>query len=269
MPTKQNNYLYPEILKEKLRNSSIGHAFLNWLSGFLISEIYELEFIHPVFTHSCKDYEKVLNFSSYYKKIENIKYNKIVKLPNFDFGPKNINKSLNDLKYIINENKNTNTLFKTSGSNQFPETLLNYCKNLPEKISKPYWDVKHSVMLDISNKTSIHIRRGDISRIKNNDRWVDNDFYLNIIKKFDFKNVIIFSEGEEKDFFDFREIGCELFLNGDDVFVFNNLCHSKNLITGASSFSCLAALINKNKIFYKKCSNMFCFDNFGERYEKI
>ncbi len=104
---------------------------------------------------------------------------------------------------------------------------------------------------------SIHIRRNDVN--KNHFRYKDLGYFLNIIdslkKKYkDKKKIHILTQitEENKNEFDilknFEEV--TLHTNNDVFFDLYHLIYSDVLVTGGSGFSSVAALYNKNTVYY-------------------
>ena len=105
---------------------------------------------------------------------------------------------------------------------------------------------------------AIHIRRGDVSKEKNINRYIDNNYYKEKIKKLKSKyptfTITVFSEGNYKDFDDLGlEESC-FRLNIDIFETFHSLVCSKILIQSYSSFSYCAGIINQNTVYH--------YDNF-------
>lgn len=108
---------------------------------------------------------------------------------------------------------------------------------------------------------AIHIRRGDVGEKENRKRYTPNSVYQLVIKKLKEKypdyTITIFSEGTYEDF---KDLGLEercLRLNEDVLETFHSLVSSKVLITGLSSFSYCAGLLNSNTIYH--------FDSFWHK----
>lgn len=103
---------------------------------------------------------------------------------------------------------------------------------------------------------AIHIRRGDVSINENNDRYTSNDTYKNIIQylKMTHPNyeISIFSEGNVDDFKDLGVEPSQLKLNGDIRYTFHSLVTAKILVIAKSSFSYVAAILNKNQVLYNE-----------------
>lgn len=102
---------------------------------------------------------------------------------------------------------------------------------------------------------AVHIRRGDVSNVKNSDRYLPTSYFKTIIDKllvqFSGANVCIFTEitPENRDEFNiFTNI--KIISGGDVLITFEHLSKADILITSKSSFSYVAALYNENTVLY-------------------
>lgn len=106
---------------------------------------------------------------------------------------------------------------------------------------------------------AVHVRRGDVSRSRNSARYTPN---ANILRSIGLLREIcnelgititlqLHSEGKPDDFLDFAKAGCELFLDTDAVWTMQQLVEADILVMGKSSFSYLAALINRGVKLYE------------------
>lgn len=127
-----------------------------------------------------------------------------------------------------------------------------YTDKILEYIRKCYYStLKPNIgFIDIA----IHIRRGDVSKKDNNNRYIDNNYYIEIIKKLKIKyptyTITIFSEGKYEEF---NNLGLEencFRLNTDIFETFHSLVCAKILIQSFSSFSYCAGLINQNTVYH-------------------
>lgn len=106
----------------------------------------------------------------------------------------------------------------------------------------------------------IHIRRGDVSNIKNSNRFLPNDYYLNIlkqIKKITDHNlkIDIFSEKnscESFDIFTKNFSNCHIHLDTNLKDCWKTLINSDILIMSKGSFSFIPAIYNQNIVIYNK-----------------
>ena len=132
-----------------------------------------------------------------------------------------------------------------SPSIYYTDKVLEYIRNCYYSTKKP--DIG---LIDIA----IHIRRGDVSKEKNMERYIDNNNYKEIIQKLKIQyptyTITIFSQGKDEDFNDLcLEKNC--FKLDTDIFeTFHSLVSSKVLILSYSSFSYSAGLINQNTVYH-------------------
>ena len=147
------------------------------------------------------------------------------------------------------------------------ESNVHYCKTpsiyynskVLEYIRNSYYSTKKPEIDPID--IAIHIRRGDVSKVKNKNRYTDNDYYIKLIEKlknrYPIFTITVFSEGEYKDF---NNLGLEesCFRLSADIFeTFHSLVCSKILIQSFSSFSYCAGIINHNVVYH--------YDNFHHK----
>jgi hypothetical protein len=145
--------------------------------------------------------------------------------------------------------------YSTTPSIYYTDKVLKYIRECYYSTEKP--DIG---LIDIA----IHIRRGDVSKTQNQERYIDNSYYQEIIKKLKIKyptyTITIFSEGE---YTDFNNLGLEencFKLNAAVFETFHSLVCSKVLIQSCSSFSYAAGIINENIVYnydfwHKKLDN--------------
>jgi hypothetical protein len=138
-----------------------------------------------------------------------------------------------------------------------------YTSHVIETVRSFYYSTPkpHIENIDIA----IHIRRGDISSI-NNDRYTSNEIYKNTIVylKTIYPNykITIFSEGNTDDFKDLGIEPSQLKLNEDVLATFHSLVTAKILVIAKSSFSFVAALLNKNQVLYNDTSYLSPFSHW-------
>jgi hypothetical protein len=110
---------------------------------------------------------------------------------------------------------------------------------------------------------AVHVRRGDVGNALNSLRFTPNDAIVRtieslrgIIEKAGAKATFeVHSQGHASDFREFSEIGCELHLDSDAIWTMEKLVASDVLIMSKSSFSYVAALINRGVKFYEPTFN--------------
>lgn len=103
---------------------------------------------------------------------------------------------------------------------------------------------------------AIHIRRGDVNIETHENRYTSNSYYNKIIKYLNYKyptnNIVIFSEGSEKNFSELNGKNLSFRLNKSIEETFHSLVSAKILVTAISSFSYSAAILNPNEIYFIK-----------------
>jgi len=110
---------------------------------------------------------------------------------------------------------------------------------------------------------AVHVRRGDVGNTRNNLRFTPNGAIVRTIEslratieKSGAKATFqVHSQGPESDFREFSAIGCELYLDSDAIWTMERLVASDVLIMSKSSFSYVAALINRGVKFYEPTFN--------------
>jgi hypothetical protein len=141
---------------------------------------------------------------------------------------------------------------------------LYYNEKVLDYIRKCYYSTEKPVISGVD--IAIHIRRGDVSKNKNNHRFVPNDVYLKIINKLKEKypeyTITIFSEGKYEDFKEYNMEESCFRLNTDIFETFHSLVSSKVLIIGWSSFSYCAGIINSNTVYNLDSFNHKKLDNW-------
>lgn len=111
---------------------------------------------------------------------------------------------------------------------------------------------KHNVL-----NIAVHIRRGDVSELRNTDRYLSTQYFKTIVDKlllqYQDANVCIFTEltSENRHQFDiFNSLNATIVSAGDILTTFEHLTKADILITSKSSFSYLSALYNQNTVLY-------------------
>jgi hypothetical protein len=203
--------------------AGFGMQYLCILSGIVYCKYKNYVYIHTpfIFIDLCLDVAKANNFIGIKQNFE-----------------------LYDNNCELIEKKGEIEVIKTP-SIYFTNDVLEYIRGCYFKAEKPVIGP-----IDIA----IHIRRGDVSKEENSERYTDNSFYVEIIKKLKVKyptyTITIFSEGKYEDF---NDLGLEencLKLNVDIFETFHSLVCSKVLIQSLSTFSYCAGIINENIVYY-------------------
>ena len=246
--------------------AGLGHQFHNWVLGMVLSKKFNCEFINTNF--NCKirngvknvNWNDILNFNRDLKNLSDIKPKKVVNLPKLDLGHNtNLNnKQLENRLSIwgdIIKNNPDNTLFKLP-FNQYIGVLSEFIHSeCSDYLKECYWskNKKYDFNNDLTNVV-VHVRRGDISKKSNTNRWIELSEYkkqINYIRK-KYKKVKfhVLSEGDVNSFNMLKSDDVNLYINHDDLKSFNMMCSSDILVTGLSSFSILTSYLTKGLVFY-------------------
>ena len=209
----------------KGRNDGFGAQYHAFLSG-----IAYCNYVNYIYLHS---------------PIEKMEHNVDINKAN-EFIGINPNSQQYVGKYDILENQyEPKVHWDETPSKYYTDKVLEYIRNCYYSTKKPHID-----LVDIA----IHIRRGDVSNEKNNNRYTDNIYYKELIKKLKTKyptyTITIFSEGKYEDF---NNLGLEencYKLNTDIFETFHSLVCAKVLIQSFSSFSYCAGIINQNTVYH-------------------
>jgi hypothetical protein len=243
--------------------SSVGHIFHNFLTGFILSKLSNYELLYEPISNDSVRFESFLNFNSLFKTPD-VSQLKQYRLPVEFCSPTTGYAELSDQQHLDYLNKildelsplNDNCLV-VIGRDRFPGKLTEHYNLVKSDLQKAYWSKTRNYPerydRDMVN-VAIHIRRGDITKQRNLDRWLENDHYVDIINNIrkNIPNVLfhVFSQGEEKDFKEFHNEKVIFHLNGSDTNALNDMCFSDILVTGQSTFSILASYLNKNITIY-------------------
>jgi hypothetical protein len=260
----------------------LGHQFHNWVLGMLIAKKYNCEFIGTNFTCRIRNggvdvgWNSFLNFNSKLKNNSNINPTKTIALPRLELGH-NINLSQDKLDATLStwgaliKNSNDNTLFNLPVDHMvgmLSEKIYDECGGY---LKDCYWSKNKKY--DFNNNSMnvvVHIRRGDISKMRNGIRWLELSDYkkqLNYIRKrYGKVKFHILSEGNHKDFNFIKNEDVNLYINKGDLESFNMMCSSDILITGLSSFSILASYLTKGLVFYNPLLNFTKWNNIETFY---
>jgi hypothetical protein len=186
---------------------------------------------------------------------------------NFGAGEERINsgnyKVINYPEYLANENileENVVLRFQQCYwlNRRYPDTFNAVASSFRDKIGlSPYRDANDEIAV------AVHIRRGDVSAKKNASRFTPNSKILksiacleqisrNLNRKFVFS---VYSQGNPSDFAEFAEIGCQLHIDSDAIWTMRKLVEADMLIMSKSSFSFVAAVINRGVKVYEHSFN--------------
>lgn len=258
--------------------SSIGHSFYNWLSALLIAKECGATFLHHPFLGDTTRYNSFLNLGDGFDEPTNEQKSKgMITHHTLHLHSNNVQTDINtlsDFKKFLNSVQD-DTIIQFNQGAQFPgKYLIEKSEFVCDLVSPLYWKDKIPNRDESKINIGVHIRRGDISETRNNDRWKDLGHYRKIINdlqlQFPLSVVNIVSEGAASDFDIFSD--CKLILNGSDLDAFHTLVSADILVTGQSTFSTLMAYITKGVVIYTPCVFYSEFDKFSSRfirYDKI
>jgi len=205
------------------KTDGFGAQYQSILSGIAFCKYTNYIYVHSPFTQIEHN-------------VDIRKANEFIGITNVENVPQKCN--------IIKEPYSPEVHWCRNPSMYYTEQVLEYIRTCYFSTPKPHADI------DIA----IHIRRGDVSNIANTDRYTDNSYYANIIKKmkalYPSYSITIFSEGTYDDFKDLGLAESCFRLNTDVFETFHSLVCSKVLITAKSSFSYCAGIINRNTVYY-------------------
>jgi hypothetical protein len=132
---------------------------------------------------------------------------------------------------------------------------MNILKNIKKRIDLPYYNIEKT-------NIAIHIRRGDVSKYTNTDRYIPFDNYYNIIENLNLKYnnacFFIFSEitNDKHEFDEFinnninKGIDINLLADIDILTTLEYMIKADVFVMSKSSLSYVAALYNVNKVLY-------------------
>jgi hypothetical protein len=192
----------------------------------------------------------------------------------------NLENSFRNFSTLSDEEKDKVNILDIKNAYDFFEYNIDYClKSEGMKIIRNLYTEKNPNQYNtIYTNVAIHIRRCSQHKnidldshhyninIKNtpvdllpsvSERFLPDKYYLNIIEEIKSNHVgnplkfYIFSEGKDEDFLNFNDKSIELRLNESIKNTFSGLVHADILVTSASSFSYVAALLSTNIIYAK------------------
>lgn len=109
-------------------------------------------------------------------------------------------------------------------------------------------------------KIAVHIRRGDVSQKKNQNRFTPLDYSANILQQVLAQlgpdraraEVAIYSQGSPVDFKPLADrFSARLFLDSDPIWTLQQLVEADVLVTAKSTFSYIAGLISTGMVIYE------------------
>jgi len=261
---KLYDYLLPISRKNKFkntyitcsgRNDGLGAQIHSILSVLLVAKQYNLTYVHTPF-HSL-DHNR--GKEKFFEDIFNIGQNEI----NIS-ELKSVNLTIIYIKHPYQIKNRENTLYITQSCHQYadkyPDQYLNVRDSFKNKFYNYFKNNYKNYNKSKSFNIALHIRRGDVSKDKNEIRFTNNLYYLyiikNIIKILDSKNIEInihlYSQGTECDFKEFKDFNIVYHLDECLFTTFYNLIESDMLVMSKSSLSYSAALLNENIVMYQE-----------------
>lgn len=248
----------------------LGHQFHNWSLGLVLAKICKIQFIHTPFSGKSDKWETILNFGRDFKTRPSDP--NITQLPIIDLGHNpmfNIEQAKTNLDKwikIINDGLD-NTIFVIP-HDTFPGFLSEKIIEFAPYLKECYWEGKSKYKFDQNyHNIGLHIRRGDITKSGNTNRWLELSDYnrlMNKLRDIGYDKPIkfhIFSEGNQTLFNELESTDVEFHLDGSDIETFRMLASIDTLVTGLSTFSILAAYLSDNQVIYHKLMNFTRWDS--------
>ena len=255
--------------------AAIGHRFLSWLIGPVLSQRYGIRYIYNDIVPEELDsgWNEFLGFDKIVPSklneigapqysLENIKNYKIIDMPRAPWDARYdhpvILETINKYKHTsITEDDN---IVLKIPPGQGLEIDWSYWLNNDLREKYDFARQKNPVLLDNNSNyidIVIHWRMGDISQQNQPERWLaDKQYYIliqniqNTLKQTNKKYTIkIVSEGNIQDFGCVRNLDVEFLLNEDPKIAFHRLVAANILVPAKSAFSTLACYLNKKIIF--------------------
>jgi len=252
------------------KGAGIGHQLANWIAGYWFAQQFGLRFAHVPFSH--EKWEDFLGFGEGEVRAEELikkhGYRK-VSLPLFnEFNPDEVDL----IKKIINSYRDRHVVFFAE-ADQFYKDQYGVMADLKRKFyAARARKNNHFVYSKEAFNIAVHIRRGDVAK-QNSDlnlqmRWQDNSYFLKVLsliidnlKVSKPVEVYIFSNGEERDFVEFRKFkNIHFCLDMPAHESFLHMVYADLLVTSKSSFSYKPALLSRG---IKVCPR-----NFWHSYPK-
>lgn len=258
------------IVTQPNSHGRLGHQFHNWSLGLVLSKLCDIQFIHTPFSGKSEKWESVFNFGRDFK-FKPVNQN-IIQLPTIDLGhDPNFNieiakSNLDKWIKIINDSPD-NTVFVIP-YDTFPGFLSEKIIDFAPYLKECYWEGKSKYQFDHNyHNIGLHIRRGDITKTGNANRWLELSDYnrlMNKLREMDYDKPVkfhIFSEGNQSLFKELENTDVEFHLDGSDIEAFRMLASIDTLVTGLSTFSILAAYLSNNQVIYHKLMNFTRWGN--------
>jgi hypothetical protein len=260
--TQENNY-YTAIPNQ---GAGIGHQMANWIAGYWFAQQFELKFCHiPFSTQKWEDFLGLGEGEITLNTLIKTEGYKKVKLPLFKETEL---QEIGLIKTIIAAYQDKKVIFVAEQDQYYKNQFGNI-----EELKQKFYNAKarkNDVL--VYNKEAfniaIHVRRGDIVIGQENNnpnlqmRWQDNNYFekvltrvLATLKSAKPIQIYLFSQGEIKDFTDFKKFDNIYFcldMSAQDSFL--HMVYADLLITSKSSFSYKPALLSNG---IKICPKVF------------
>lgn len=190
----------------------------------------------------------------------------------FNLSKNEVNiKSLDDdnleIKYIKHPfeiKDKDNVLYITQSCHQYADKYPDKYLNVVDEFKNKFFDNFKSQYVNYNDNKNLniglHIRRGDVSKNKNEIKFTNNSYYINIVNNI-LKlvdnlgidvNIHIYSQGLIEDFKEFESYNVFYHLDECLLTTFYNLIESDILVMSKSSLSYCAGLLNENIIIYQE-----------------
>jgi hypothetical protein len=241
-----------------ITDDGFGSQYQNLIFSIIYSSINNTEFIYSklnfetVYEDDAKSLREIINVENTFRNLS-------------DLSDEEKNKV-----QILNQN-NTYSFFQNNIDYCLKSDAMKLIRNLyteknPNQYNKCYTNVAIHIRrcslhknIDIeSHMNNINVKIIPINLLPSvSQRYLSDTYYLNIIEEIKLNHVgkplkfYIFSEGKDEDFFNFNDKSIELRINESIENTFSGLVHADILLTSASSFSYVAALISTNTIYAK------------------
>jgi len=205
-----------------------GHQFTQMLAAFAIAKKYNLKYIYTPF----------IGKQSYWNElfvVPGVTYNS-VGVTNKVYIPRATNHR--KLKIILERNKDCLFVCAMDLFRKISWDSFRYLKNL----YKQQRNHRHFV--------AVHVRRGDISKKGNRNRWVEISHYCNIVRNI--RNldsnipIHVYSDGTIKQLQALKRFNVVFYLNTDTLSTMRDLIDARILVTSKSNFCLLAAYSSRN-----------------------
>ena len=183
---------------------------------------------------------------------------------NYDNDPNYINKieNLMNIKNNI-ENNNDNQAINVNirqCMNWFEKNIDTACNSHYFQLMKGYfWKNKErNIFKNDKINVAVHVRRPNQCDNRIQGTNTPDSYYLNIMKiireKYKDKNLLfhIYSQGDPANFKKYESEDVQFHINEDICKTFIGMVAADILVTSASSFSYIAALLSDGEVYYKK-----------------